>query len=523
MQIPIYELRFAIGSHEADDISAMSSELLTTNRKALTINLDEAKYGTFAEIGAGQEVARHFFQAGGAAGTVAKSISAYDMKFSDAIYGKCARYVSRERLEMMLVHEYDLLIERLKNVRGDRSAFFVFADTVSARNYKGTNECHGWMGMRFQTEPNAPPNDVILHVRMWDKENLLQQQALGVIGVNFIYGVFYYLNDLGKLISSLADNLTIERIEADMISFSGPLFAKVDNRLMSLKLVEYGLTNAVMFSPKGEVLQPSEVLYKKAILVERGSFRPVTHINEDMLRCSLAQFLQEPSLRGVDIVVLMEITMHNLLASGNLDHEDFLARVDILGALGNNVLISNYLEFYRLTSYFRRYTKEMIGVAMGINNLLEIFNEKYYENLDGGILESFGRLFKHATKLYIYPMRKSAYDRYCQTPGANCPAPDSPSTSRPLATEVWINATNLQVELNLQNLYAHLLENHYLAPIVGFDPSIMDIFSRDVLSKIQHNESGWEKMVPGPVATIVKERSLFGYKKAAPAELHPVS
>jgi hypothetical protein len=503
----------------------MSSELLTTNRKALTINLDEARYGTFAEIGAGQEVARHFFQAGGAAGTVAKSISAYDMKFSDAIYGKSARYVSRERLEMMLSHEYDLLIERLKSVRGDRSAFFVFSDTVSARNYKGTNECHGWMGMRFQPEPNVPPSDVILHVRMWDKENLLQQQALGVIGVNFIYGVCYYINDLGHLIASLADNLTLDRIEVDMVGFSGPLFAKVDNRLMSLKLVEYGLTNAVMFSPKGEVLQPSEILYKKAILVERGSFRPVTHVNEDMLRCSLAQFLQEPSVRGVDIVVLMEITMHNLLSSGNLDHEDFLARVDILGALGNNVLISNYLEFYRLTSYFRRYTKEMIGVSMGINNLLEIFNEKYYDNLDGGILESFGRLFKHATKLYIYPMRKSAYDRYCQRPEANCPSPD-PSTFRPLATEVWINATNLQVELNLRNLYAHLLEHHYLEPIVGFDPSIMDIFSRDVLAKIQNGAPDWEKMVPGPVAAIVKERSLFGYKKApttATTELHSVS
>jgi len=522
LDLPEHELRFAISSHEADAISLMSSELLTTNRKALTVNLDEPRYGTFAEIGAGQEVARHFFQAGGAAGTVAKTISAYDMKFSDAIYGKSARYVSRERLEMMLSHEYDLLVERLKSVRGDRSAFFVFADTVSARNYKGTNECHGWMGMRFQPEPNAPPSDMILHVRMWDKENLLQAQALGVIGVNFIYGVCYYINDLGKLIASLADNLTVDRIEVDMVGFSGPLFAQVDNRLMSLKLVEYGLTNAVMFSPKGEVLQPSETLHKKAILVERGSFRPVTHINEDMLRCSLAQFLQEPLVRGIDIVVLMEITMHNLLASGNLDHEDFLARVDILGALGNNVLISNYLEFYRLTSYFRRYTTEMIGVTMGINNLLEIFNEKYYDNLDGGILESFGRLFKHATKLYIYPMRKSAYDRYCQRPEISCPPPD-PNTSRPLATDVWINAANLQVELNLRNLYAHLLENHYLEPIVGFDPSIMDIFSRDVLAKIQNGEPGWEKMVPGPVAAIVKERSLFGYKKAAPTELHSVS
>src|ERR1700729_622522 len=292
-----------------------SSELITTNRKALAINLDEPKYGTFAEIGAGQEVARHFFQAGGAAGTVAKSISAYDMKFSDAFYGKSPRYVSRERLELMLSREYDLLVIRLEVMRGDRSAFFVFADTVAARSFKGNNECHGWMGVRFQTEPKGKPSVIILHVRMLDRENVLQQQALGVIGVNLVYGAFYYIDDQDRFIQSLADNLGIDRIEVDMINFSGPFFASVDNRLMSLKLVEYGLTNAVMFSPKGEVLQPSEVLHRKAIVVERGSFRPVTLVNEDMMRCALAQFLQEPALKGVDVVVLMEITMHNLLAS----------------------------------------------------------------------------------------------------------------------------------------------------------------------------------------------------------------
>jgi hypothetical protein len=481
----------------------MSSELLTTNRKALTINLDDAKYGTFAEIGAGQEVARHFFQAGGAAGTVAKSISAYDMKFSDEIYGKSPRYVSRERLNLMLNHEYDLLIQRLSETRGQKTTFFVFSDTVAARSFKGTNECHGWMGVRFQAEPKADPTEVIVHVRMWDKENLLQQQALGVFGVNLIYAALYYLNDPDKLIQSLADNLGIERIEVDMVNFSGPQFADVDNRLMSLKLVEYGLTNAVMFGPKGEVLQPSEVLYKKAILVERGSFRPVTLVNEDMLRCALSQFLQEPALKGLDIVVLMEITIANLSASGNIDYADFLARVDTLAAIGNNVLISNYLEFYRLTSYFRRYTKEMVGVAMGINNLLEVFNEKYYENLEGGILESFGRLFRAATKLYIYPMRLSAYERYCL--GVSVEA-----STRGRAAEAWITAPNLQVEMNLRNLYAHLLENHYIAPIVGYDPSTMEFFSRDILAKIHRGEAGWERGVPPKVAELIKERKLFG-------------
>ena len=327
-----------------------------------------------------------------------------------------------------------------------------------------------------------------------------------------VFGAFYYLNDQDQLIRSLADNLTVDRIEVDMINFSGPLFSNVDNRLMSLKLVEYGLTNAVMFSPKQEVLQPSEVLYKKAILVERGSFRPVTLVNGDMMGCALAQFLEEPAVKGIDVVVLMEITMANLLASGNIDYGDFLARVDTLAAIGNNVLISNYLEFYRLTSYFRRYTKQMVGVAMGINYLLEVFNEKYYGNLDGGILESFGRLFKNSVKLYIYPMRMGAYNRFCQADPTSCPTPGLGISEHSLAMDVWINATNLQVQLHLRNLYAHLLENHYVVPVVGYDSSLMDIFSRDILANIQTGTSGWEKMIPERASAIIKERHLFGYK-----------
>ncbi|MBV8175988.1 MAG: TonB-dependent receptor [Verrucomicrobia bacterium] len=440
---------------------------------------------------------------------MAKSLSAYDMKFSDAFYGKAARYVSRERLELMLNREYDLLIQRLEATRGDRSCFFVFADTVAAKSFKGNNECHGWMGMRFQAQPKTPPSDVILHVRMQDKENLLQQQALGIIGVNLVYSAFYYINDQDRFIRSLADNLTSGRIEVDMISFSGPLFANVDNRIMSLKLVEYELTNAVMFSPKGEVVQPSEILYKKAVVVERGSFRPVTLVNLDMIRCALAQFKAEPVPEKVDIVVLMEITMHNLLATGNIDYQDFLARIDTLAAVGNHVFVSNYLEFYRLIAYFRRYTKHMVGFVMGINNLLEVFNERYYENLEGGILESIGRLFNNLVKLYIYPMRINAYDRYCMQNPSDSPTTALGKSEHPLAIDVWINAINLQVQLHLRNLYAHLLENGYLVPLVGSDQSIMDIFSRDVLAKIQRGESGWDTMVPEKVAAIIKERGLF--------------
>lgn len=493
-------------------------DLLTTNRKALTINLDEPKYGTFAEIGAGQEVARIFFQAGGASGTIAKTISAYDMTFSDAIYGKAPRYVSRERLELMLQHEYDLLLERLQTQRGDRTTFFVFADTVSARNYTGTNEAHGWMGIRFQPTPGAEPNEIIMHVRMWDKENVLQQEALGIVGTNMVYGAMYYQNDPKRFIQSLLDNLGADRIEVDMLEFRGPSFAEVDNRLTSLYLVQLGLTNAVMFGPKREVLQPSEVLHKKAILVERGSFRPVTHVNVDMLNCATAQFVQEPSVKGKDFVVLMEITMHNLLLSGELDAEDFLSRVDLLGDIGLTVLISNYSEFYRLTSYFRRYTKEMIGVAMGINNLIEIFNEKYYENLEGGILESFGRLFRHSVKLYIYPMRQEAFDHYIATGRTVTPPHATHAEPNAFTSNVLINAKNVQVVEHLRNLYAHLLENHYIDCIVGYDPAILHIFSHDVLVRIQTGDDGWEQMVPEAVANAIKQRHLFGYSAKAPAK-----
>ena len=494
-------------------------ELLTTNRKALTINLAGTHYGTIAEIGAGQEVARVFFQAGSASGSIAKTMSAYDMTFSDAIYGKAPRYVSRERLETMLGTEYKLLKERLHEKRGERTCFFVYADTVATASAKSGSSGHGWLGIRFQTKPLEEPSDILIHVRTLDNKNVLQQEALGIAGVNLIYGAFYYRDQPEKFIQSLADNLGIDRIEVDMLKFSGPAFTHVDNRILSLHLVKLGLTNAVMFSPAGDVLQPSEVIYNRPVLVERGSFRPVTHVNVDMLNCATAQFLQEPMVKGKEVVVLMEITMNNLLAEGSLDEQDFLSRVDMLGHIGFTVLISNYSEFYRLVSYFRRYTKEMIGVAMGINNLLEIFNEKYYENLEGGILESMGRMFRHAVKLYIYPMQQLAYDSYIKT-GQPSDAGQA-HVAHAFAAKVLITARNLNVSDHLRNLYAHLLENHYIDCITGFNEDYLSIFSRDVLQRIKHQDPSWEKLVPAKVAEVIKSRGLLGYGKPAKATPAP--
>lgn len=463
----------------------MKREVLSTHEKALQINLDPSKYGTFAEIGAGQEVARWFFRVGGAAGTIAKTISAYDMMISDAIYGPAERYVGRQRLFTMLDREYGLLLERLDAKRGDTTKFFVFADTVAARSYSRRDDAHGWLGIRFQTEPRSEPSQIIIHLRLWDKENLQEQEALGILGVNLVHGAMNYHGDPERLIVSLVDNLTTDRVEVDMIKFSGPAFPNIDNRIMSLKLVQNGLTNAVMFTADGEMVQPADALYKKAILVERGSFRPVTRVTLDMLACSQALFVQEPQVKGEDVIVLMEMTMKNLTTESGINHKDFLDRVDLLGALGKTVLISNYGEYHRLASYLFRYTKKMIGLAMGVPSLQEIFDEKYYTDLDGGILESFGRLFKNDLKLYVYPLREAK-------------------------TGALITAGNLLIAPHLRHLYAYLLENRFIESLRDFNESCLPIFSRDVLAKIQARDSSWENLVPPQVAQIIKERKLFG-------------
>ncbi|MGI8481386.1 MAG: TonB-dependent receptor, partial [Chthoniobacterales bacterium] len=466
-------------------------------------NLDAKKYGTFAEIGAGQEVARRFFHVGGASGTVAKTMSAYDMTFSDAIYGTADRYVSRNRLQTMLDHEYSLLLERLDAKLGGERTFFVFADTVAARSFKQHNESHGWLGVRFQTETRGEPSQIIVHVRMLDESNVDQQEALGITGVNLLYGAFYH-SQPQKLIASLQENLAPDRIEVDMIKLSGPAYKNVDNRLMSLQLVSQGLTNAVMFLPDGESVQPADVLYKKAILVERGSFRPVTYATNDMLNGARRAFLKHFGRTEEELVVLMEMTLENLLSEGQLNHADFLARVDILGALGRTVLISKFGEYYRLASYLARYTNRMIGLVMGVPSLMEIFDEKYYLNLEGGILEALGRMFKSGLKLYVYPMIDEA-------------------------TGALITATRLKVASNLNSLFRYLIENEFIQEITDYNPDYLRIYPPEALVKLQAGDAAWESMVPPEVMEIIKSREFFGYRRslapaptAAPVEMAKV-
>jgi hypothetical protein len=469
----------------------MGMNTLSTNDKALRINIDAARYGTFAEIGAGQEVARWFFHVGGAAGTVAKTISAYDMAVSDAVYGAAQRYVSRQRLQAMLDHEWALLLERLDATRGGATKFFVFADTVSTRSFSRHEEGQGWLGIRFQAEPRGTASEIIIHARMWDQENARQQEALGMLGVNLIHGAFYSHDQPLALIASLADELARDRMEVDMIKLTGPAFDGVDNRLMSLQLVQQRLTNAALFAPDGEVVEPAELLHHRPVLMERGSFRPITRVTLDMLERSLERMRQEPDMKGRAPVVLLEMTLRNLAALGaQAEHADFLARMDTLRALGKTVMISNYSRFHNVISYLRRYTAERIGMVLGVPTLAQLFEDRHYEDLGGGVLEALGKLLSGPVKLYVYPWKN------------------------PVAEEV-VTAETFRAPAHLAHLYAHLLENRFVESIPGSsvgDPAVMP---QEVLARMQAGDDTWETLVPKEVAAMIKERRLFGYDEGA--------
>jgi len=463
----------------------MPTEVKDTHQKALAINLDPAKYGTIAEIGAGQETARWFFRAGGAAGTIAKSMSAYDMKFSDAIYGPSPRYVSRERLRAMLEHEYGLLLERLDESRGAETTFFAFANTVAARSYTHKTDGHGWLGIRFQHAPRVAPSQIDLHVNLHGKNNVQDQETLGILGVNLIYGALFLHAEPRALLDSLRDRLFVEQMEVDMLEYSGPAFEGIDNRLVALQLVEDGLSSAAMFTPDGHVAQVADTLWKKAVLIERSRFRPPTRFTINLLECAQEAFLRDAGLAPDELLVLAEMTLSNLGGEddGEIEVQDFLHRADILCALGMNVLISNFGEYYRLAQYLFRYCSRPVAMAMGLPSLREIFNEAYYESLPGGILESFGRLFKHDLRLYV--------------------SPELGPGGQP------VDIHGLQVAPHLRHLYAYLLENGFVRNLDSVRTEYLAINSPEVLARIRRGEPGWQDQVPPRVAEIIEQRGLF--------------
>mgnify|MGYP002712914184 CR=1 FL=1 len=471
-----------IGDKEFENIPSIKS-------KALRINLNENIYGTFAEIGAGQETVRNFFRAGGASGTIAKTMSAYDKDFSDAIYGveEDGRYVTESRLQKMLSHEFNLIEERINRSKHPNRLFFSYANTVAtidfAKKYKG----HGWVGIRYQIDPKESYNEIILHIRFHENDAQLQQITLGILGVNLIYGAYYKYDQPNKLLRYLYDHIDKDKIEIDTINFSGPRFKDVDNRLMSLQLIKNGMTDAVMFDPEGHNILPARILYKKNILALRGSFRPVTKVNIDMFERSYEMFLQENRVEKDRTEVIFEITLSNLRAEGEIDEEDFMDRARLLCSLGHTVMISNFQEYYKLVEYFSRYTKMRMGLAMGVNNLVDIFDEKYYRHLSGGILEAFGKLFFKDLKVYLYPMKD-------------------------LETGEYTTSENLKVHPRMKELYKFFKYNGKVVDIIDYNPDNMEIFSREVLAMIEKGQGGWEQMLPPGVSEIIKEKQLFNYR-----------
>ena len=465
----------------------MINQKLTPKQKALAINLDTNIYGTFAEIGAGQETVRHFFRAGGASRTIAKAMSAYDKDFSDAIYGKEAknRYVTQNRLRKMLRYEVALIEERLNRENNPGRKFFSYANTVTTINFDKTLKGHGWVGLRFQLDEKEDYNEIVFHVKFNENDATLQQETLGSLGVNLIYGAFYKYNDPKRLLRYLYDHLDKDQLEIDTINFSGPRFADVDNRLMSLQLVKNGMTDAVMFNPDGKNILPAAILYKKNILAFRGSFRPVTKVNMDMYEKSLKMFLKENKVEKENTLVIFEITLSNLRSDGEIDERDFMDRAELLCGLGQTVMISNFQEYYKVVEYFSNYTKARMGLGIGVNNLVDIFDEKYYRHLSGGILEAFGKLFYRDMKVFLYPMLDEHGD--------------------------IITSENLKVHPRMKELYKFFKFNGKVVDIDDYDPTILEVFSREVLNMINHGKPGWERMLPTGIAEIIKEHQLFGY------------
>lgn len=461
---------------------------LTTEEKALRINLNQGIYGSFAEIGAGQEVSANFFRAGASSGTIAYSISAYDMKISDSIYGNCARYVSQQRLETMLKHEFNNVEQKLPH-RDEATSFFAFANTVEALNYHKTNQGRGWLGIRFQLSPDQEPNECVIHVKMLDPNNRLQQEALGILGVNLVDAAYYLNDDIDKFIISLMDRLE-DRVEIDFFKIKGPDFKEIDNRLMALKLVKFGLTEATMFHPSGKVLQPQSELYKKNILLLRGRFRPTTLVNTDMLNRGLKSFLDEDEVNEKDTRVLFELTLKDLRSDGDIDDQDFLDRVEILGSIGHTVMVSNYQKFYKVVDYLSSFTKgRKIGVVLGVHNLQTIFEEKYYENLAGGIFEAFGLGFGKNMKLYVYPAKLNENNELYKL-------------------------DNFVMSTNLRGLFQVMMDNNRMQAITIDETSLdhLDIYSDKVLEMIRNGIPGWETMVPPEVEDCIKENKLLGYE-----------
>lgn len=429
----------------------MPREILESKRKALRINLDEAIYGTFAEIGAGQEVARNFFTAGAASGTIAKTMSAYDMVFSNAIYGteESGRYVSGSRLNKMIRHEFDLLSERLSGPKYAGKTFFAFADTVTTINFNKTNDPHGWLGIRFQLTPDGEANDIVFHVRLLDSDTNLQQNVLGVLGVNLVYAAYYYNHDVQTMIESLVDNLSIGSVEIDLISLSGPRFKDANDRLVNLYLITKGFSGAAIFDKTGRARQSKDLLYKKDVMILRTKYGQKSTPNFDLFNRAVEQFKRSQKVNDKNIVVLIEILMTNFLDDkqeiGNEELEKFARRAEELCDTGNYVIVSDFARNHKLAQYLSRCNPKSVGISTNIANLRNIFNSRNYsENYTDELLAYISDLFSKNAKLYAYPYLDKKNNQI-------------------------ITTRNMPVSDEAKHLFAFLIQNGYIMDIDEYD------------------------------------------------------
>lgn len=460
-----------------------------TAERALAINLAADIYGTFAEIGAGQEVARWFFSVGGAAGTVAKTMSAYDMAFSDAIYGKAPRYVSRERVEEMIDHEFGLLRERLDAARGERTRFFAFADTVAARSFSGGNDCHGWVAIRFQHAARAEPSDLVLHVRLLDPTNPLQQEAVGRLGVNLVHAALVHWRDPARMIDTLLDEIGPDRLEIDWLAVRGPAFPDADNRLLSLGLVHRGYTPAVLFDATGRPALAAEAVRKKCLLVERGRFAPLTRLNLEMLERAGAAFAADGA---TDVAELLEISTTSLRGGPREADVDFIDRVELIAAADKMVLVSALGSFDDLAAYLAARHVSRTGFVLGVPLLRAVFDERHYAGLGGGILEAFGRLFAHAARLYVHPTRDAIDGRV-------------------------VTADTLRVAPHLTHLLEHLRANGLVRGLACNPDGLRTYSSDEVRERLCSGDPSWQELVTPEVAAAITARGAFGSHCDQPA------
>lgn len=454
----------------------------TAQSKAIAINLDPSIYGAFAEIGAGQEVARFFFLAGKASQTIAKTMSAYDMIVSDDIYGKenSGRYVCESRLKKMLDHEYNLLVSRLSKARGEKTKFFAFADTVATAAPHSGKQSHGWLGVRFQEKAQGEYSEVILHVRMKDNYRLLQQEALGILGLNLIHTVFFHGHDPKHFLDYLTENLRENQIVIDVIRFEGSAFDQYDEKLMNLELVRRGLAEAILFTPDGDIASIGDIVFQKSLLVQRGTFKPVTVTHLDVQAKGIEHLRQDliaQNKKSENILPLMELSMHHLQTDSSVEESDFLTRVQALNQLGQYVLISQYYLFFGLKNFLRKYNQEPMALVVGANHLGKLFSEKHYEDLDGGMLEGLGKLLDSETTLYIYPHKSS---QICLTTKSFFPEP------------------------HLKNLYQYFIQNKQIVDVSGCDEALDYHLAAEVLGLIQSKDPKWKKLVPEEIRDLVE-------------------